>query len=154
MAVTIYYEQDAPIGALEGKKVAVVGYGSQGHAHSLNLRDSGIDVAVAELEGTDNFKLAVEHGFKPTDIRQACDGATLIEPLHVPRTARERMHGLRGRAGLADAEGMWFPHRRLIHTFGMQFPIDLVYLGADYAVCKVVHGLRPSDNYHSPQCPA
>ncbi len=78
MAATIYYEKDAPLEPLKGRKVAVIGYGSQGHAHSLNLRDSGIDVAVAELEGTDNYKLAIEHGFKPTDIKQAMDGATLI----------------------------------------------------------------------------
>jgi ketol-acid reductoisomerase len=78
MAVKIHYEDDAPIEALKGKKVAVVGYGSQGHAHSLNLRDSGIDVAVAEIEGTDNFKLATEHGFAPSDIKTAMDGATLI----------------------------------------------------------------------------
>jgi len=78
MAVNIYYEQDAPIDALKGKKVAVIGYGSQGHAHSLNLRDSGIEVAVAELEGTENFKLATGHGFSPTDIKSAMDGAGLI----------------------------------------------------------------------------
>ena len=78
MAATIYYEQDAPIDPLSGKKVAVIGYGSQGHAHSLNLRDSGVTVAVAELEGTPNFKLAVEHGFKPSDIATAVDGAALI----------------------------------------------------------------------------
>ena len=78
MAATIYYEQDAPIEPLSGKKVAVIGYGSQGHAHSLNLRDSGVTVAVAELEGTPNFKLAVEHGFQPSDIATAVDGAALI----------------------------------------------------------------------------
>jgi ketol-acid reductoisomerase len=78
MALEIYYEKDAPIDALKGKKVAVVGYGSQGHAHSLNLRDSGIEVAVAELKGTDNFKLATEHGFKPSDIKTAVKGAALI----------------------------------------------------------------------------
>ena len=78
MAVTIYYEQDAPIAPLKGKKVAVIGYGSQGHAHSLNLRDSGVEVAVAELEGTDNFKLATEHGFSPSDIKTVMNGATLI----------------------------------------------------------------------------
>ena len=59
-SLKIYYETDAPIEALKGKKVAVIGYGSQGHAHSQNLRDSGIEVAVAELQGTDNFKLAIE----------------------------------------------------------------------------------------------
>ncbi len=78
MALKIYYEADAPIDALKGKKVAVIGYGSQGHAHSLNLRDSGIEVAVAELEGTDNFKLALEHGFTPSDIKTAMAGAALI----------------------------------------------------------------------------
>jgi ketol-acid reductoisomerase len=78
MAVTIYYEKDAPIEALKGKKVAVIGYGSQGHAHSLNLRDSGVEVSVAELEGTDNYKLAIEHWFKPGGIKQAMDGAALI----------------------------------------------------------------------------
>ncbi len=74
----IYYADDAPIDALKDKTVAVIGYGSQGHAHSQNLRDSGINVVVAELEGTDNFNLAKEHGFEPTDIATALAGATLI----------------------------------------------------------------------------
>ncbi|HBG27405.1 MAG: ketol-acid reductoisomerase [Planctomycetes bacterium GWF2_41_51] len=74
----IYYQKQAPITPLKGKKVAVVGYGSQGHAHSLNLRDSGIKVAVAELKGTANFKLAQKHGFKPSDIKKAMEDAALI----------------------------------------------------------------------------
>jgi len=78
MAAKIYYEDQAPIAPLQGKRVAVIGYGSQGHAHSQNLRDSGIEVAIAELEGTDNYKLAVEHGFKPGDIAAAMNGAALI----------------------------------------------------------------------------
>jgi len=78
MALTIYYEKDASLAPLKGKKVAIIGYGSQGHAHSLNLRDSGIKVAVAELPGTANYKLAVKHGFKPGDIKKAVDGAALI----------------------------------------------------------------------------
>jgi len=78
MAAKIYYEKDAPLNALRGKKVAVIGYGSQGHAHSLNLRDSGIDVMVSELKDTDNYKLAVEHGFSPVDIKTAIADATLI----------------------------------------------------------------------------
>ena len=78
MAAKIYYENDAPIDALKGKKVAVIGYGSQGHANSQNLRDSGIEVAVAELEGTDNFNLAKESGFSPSDIKTTMDGAALI----------------------------------------------------------------------------
>jgi len=78
MALKIYYEKDAPIKALKGKKVAVIGYGSQGHAHSLNLRDSGIKVGVAELKGTANYKLAQKHGFKPSDIKTAVKDAALI----------------------------------------------------------------------------
>ncbi len=78
MALTIYYEKDAPLDALKNKKVAVIGYGSQGHAHSLNLRENGIEVAVAELKDTDNYKLAVEHGFQPGDIKTAMEGASLI----------------------------------------------------------------------------
>jgi len=53
----IYYAKDAPIRPLKGKKVAVIGYGSQGHAHSQNLRDSGICVAVAELKGTGGMSM-------------------------------------------------------------------------------------------------
>ena len=78
MAAKIYYEPDAPIAPLQGKKVAVIGYGSQGHAHSLNLRESGIEVVVAELEGTKNFQLATEHGFQPGDVKTAMEGAALI----------------------------------------------------------------------------
>jgi len=74
----IYYGDHAPIDALRGKKVAVIGYGSQGHAHSQNLRESGIKVAVAELAGTDNYKAARDNGFDPTGIPAAMEGATLI----------------------------------------------------------------------------
>ncbi|MBN1435496.1 MAG: ketol-acid reductoisomerase [Sedimentisphaerales bacterium] len=78
MAAKIYYEQDAPIAALEGKKIAVVGYGSQGHAHSQNMRDSGLNVVVAELEGTENYSLAKEHGFDPKPAAEAVKDAALI----------------------------------------------------------------------------
>jgi ketol-acid reductoisomerase len=74
----MYYGDDAPIDALKGKSIAVIGYGSQGHAHAQNMRDSGLEIKVAELEGTDNYNLAKEHGFVPTDIKTAMDGATLI----------------------------------------------------------------------------
>ncbi len=78
MSAKIYYEADAPKTALEGKTVAVIGYGSQGHAHSQNLRDSGINVVVAELEGTANYKLAKEHGFSPLTADEAVKQGDLI----------------------------------------------------------------------------
>ncbi len=74
----IYYEAEAPLDALKDKTVAVIGYGSQGHAHSQNLRDSGVNVKIAELEGTDNYNLAKEHGFEPMGASEAVQQADLI----------------------------------------------------------------------------
>jgi ketol-acid reductoisomerase len=114
MAVTIYYEQDAPIAPLKGKKVAVIGYGSQGHAHSLNLRDSGIDVAVAELKGTDNFKLAIKHGFPPSDIKTAMDGATLII-VTLPDEIQANIYKSQIAPNLAEGQTLGFCHGFNIH---------------------------------------
>jgi len=71
------------------------------------------------------------------------DGVTVVEPLHVPAGPRERMRGLLGRKSILDGEGMWFPRCRMIHTIGMKFAIDLVYLDKASEVRKVVEGLRP-----------
>jgi ketol-acid reductoisomerase len=114
MAAKIYYEKDAPIDALKGKKVAVIGYGSQGHAHSLNLRDSGIEVAVAELQGTDNFKLAVKHGFAPTNIKSAMDGATLII-VTVPDEMQAKVYAEQIAPNLVAGQTLGFCHGFNIH---------------------------------------
>jgi ketol-acid reductoisomerase len=74
----IYYDKDGSLAPLTGKTVAVIGYGSQGHAHAQNLRDSGIKVIVAELPGTHNHKLAVEHGFQPVSAAKATRQADLL----------------------------------------------------------------------------
>ena len=74
----IYYDKDADLKDLKGKKVAIVGYGIQGRAHSLNLRDSKIEVIVAELVGTPNHAKAVEDGFKPVSAREAAADADII----------------------------------------------------------------------------
>src|SRR5213075_1492906 len=72
------YEQDAPLDALKGKTVAVIGYGSQGHAHAQNLRDSGVKVIVANRRESDNGKLAIEHGFNPMSVDDAVKAADHI----------------------------------------------------------------------------
>ncbi len=110
----IYYESEAPIDALKGKKVGVIGYGSQGHAHSLNLRDSGIDVAVAELAGTDNFKLAGEHGFRPGDIKTAMEGATLII-VTVPDEIQAKVYEDQIAPNLVAGQTLGFCHGFNIH---------------------------------------
>ena len=74
----IYYEKDAPLSGLAGKTVAVLGYGSQGHAHAQNLRESGIKVIVANRRDSANGKLAIEHGFDPMPIPDAVKAADLI----------------------------------------------------------------------------
>jgi len=114
MAAKIYYEKDAPIDALKGKKVAVIGYGSQGHAHSLNLRDNGIEVAVAELEGTDNYKLAQEHGFMPGSIKAAMDGATLVI-VTVPDEIQAKVYKESIEPNLVAGQTLGFCHGFNIH---------------------------------------
>jgi ketol-acid reductoisomerase len=74
----MYYEKDAPLDALKGKTVAVLGFGSQGHAHSLNLRDSGIKVIVANRPDSANGRLAKEHGFELSNVDEAVKAADLI----------------------------------------------------------------------------
>ena len=82
MAATIYYDNDADLSVLKDKTVAILGYGSQGHAHAQNLRDSGCKVVVGELEGTDNYKLAVEAGFQlPQAGVYVCSFGILCHPL-------------------------------------------------------------------------
>jgi ketol-acid reductoisomerase len=77
-ALRMWYEKDAPIDALKGKTVAVLGYGSQGHAHAQNLRESGIKVIVANRKDSSNGKLAIEHGFDPMSVDDAVRQADLI----------------------------------------------------------------------------
>jgi len=113
MAV-IYYEADAPLDPLKGKKVAVIGYGSQGHAHSLNLRDSGIEVAVAELAGTDNYKLAEQHGFSPGDIKAAVQNAALII-ITVPDEVQAKVYESQIAPALEAGQTLGFCHGFNIH---------------------------------------
>lgn len=77
-ALTMVYEKDAPLDALKAKTVAVLGFGSQGHAHSLNLRDSGIKVVVANRKDSANGRLAAEHGFEPVSVEDAVQAGDLI----------------------------------------------------------------------------
>jgi ketol-acid reductoisomerase len=124
MALKIYYEKDAPIDALKGRKVAVIGYGSQGHAHSLNLRDSGIEVAVAELEGTDNYKLAREHGFEPADVKTAMDGATLVI-VTVPDEVQAKVYKEQISPNLVSGQTLGFCHGFNIHFKYIVPPEDI-----------------------------
>jgi len=81
MAATIYYENDADLAVLDGKTVAIIGYGSQGHAHAQNLRDSGVKVVVGQRPGSKNYELAVSHGFRPVSAEEAAQQSDIVNIL-------------------------------------------------------------------------
>jgi len=74
----VFYENEATLEGLQGKTVAILGYGSQGHAHAQNLRESGVKVIVANRPDSANGKLAISHGFTPMSIPDAVKAADLI----------------------------------------------------------------------------
>ncbi len=78
MPAKIYYDKDADLSLLKDKTIAILGYGSQGHAQAQNLRDSGCTVIVAELPGTANFELAVKHKFQPLATPEAVKMADIV----------------------------------------------------------------------------
>jgi len=81
MAATIYYDSDADLGDLEGKAIAILGYGSQGHAQAQNLRDSGLNVIVGQRPGGPNYDLAKSHGFEPMSVAEATKRAEIVNML-------------------------------------------------------------------------
>lgn len=74
----IFYEQDCDVNRLKGKKIAILGYGSQGHAHALNLRDSGADVVIGLYEGSKSADKAKEQGFEVLSVADATKAADII----------------------------------------------------------------------------
>jgi ketol-acid reductoisomerase len=120
----IYYEQDAPLTPLEGKTIAVIGYGSQGHAHSLNLRDSGMKVVVAEMPGTDNYKLAQEHKFEPVPAAEAVRQADLII-VTLPDEIQAKVYEKEIAPNLKTGQTLGFCHGFNIHFKYIVPPADV-----------------------------
>ena len=81
MTAKIYYDSDADLSLLKGKTIAILGYGSQGHAQAQNLRDSGCTVIIGQRPGSPNYDLAVSHGFEPMSVEDASKRADLINIL-------------------------------------------------------------------------
>ena len=109
----VYYDADADLNLLEGEKVAIIGYGAQGRCQSLNLRDSGIEVIVSELPGTENYKIAVEDGFTPVSAVEAAREGTLIQMLvqdHVQPKVYELI-----KPELTEGKALIFSHGFNIH---------------------------------------
>ncbi len=120
----MYYEKDADIGILKGKKIAVIGYGSQGHAQAQNLRESGLDVIVSTRTGTPNHQLAVKHGFKPVTVDEAARQGDFIQIL-MPDETQKSVYEAQIKPHLKEGKTLCFSHGFNIH-FGQVVPPDNV----------------------------
>lgn len=125
----IYYDQDADLEILKGKKIAIIGYGAQGHAQAQNLRDSGLEVIVAELKQSPNYEKAVEDGFKPVKANEAAEMADYIQLL-VPDQFQPQVYKSEIAPHLKANKVLGFSHGFNIH-FGQIIPpknIDVVMI--------------------------
>lgn len=120
----VYYDNDADLKLLEGKTVAVLGFGSQGHAHALNLRDSGVNVVIGLYEGSKSWKVAEEAEFKVMVAADAVKAADLIMVL-VPDERQGKLYKDSIEQNLTEGKVLMFAHGFNIH-FNQIVPKDNV----------------------------
>ncbi|HIE36122.1 MAG TPA: ketol-acid reductoisomerase, partial [Candidatus Omnitrophica bacterium] len=117
----IYYDKDVSLDILKKKKVAIVGYGAQGRAHALNLRDSKIKVIVAELKGSPNYEQAKKDGFNPVSAYEASRQADIIhfltQDLVQPKVYKEEI-----KPNLKKEKALGFSHGFNIHFHQIEPP--------------------------------
>ena len=117
---TIYYDKDCNLELLKGKVIGIVGYGSQGHAHAQNLRDSACQVIVAELEGSPGWTNAVEAGFDVQSTPETSTKADIIVML-APDQFQRDIYNQAVKQGLAPGKTLMFAHGFNIH-YGQIIP--------------------------------
>src|SRR5579875_301517 len=110
----IYYDKDADLAALGGKKVAIIGFGSQGHAHALDLRDSGVDVRVGLRQGSPSWTKAVNQGLQVKETAQAAREADIIMML-TPDESMSDIYERDVKPGLRPGKYLAFGHGFNIH---------------------------------------
>jgi ketol-acid reductoisomerase len=120
----IYYDKDANLSLLDGKIIGIMGYGSQGHAHAQNLRDSGCQVIVAEAEGTPGWKSAEGAGFKVLAAAEVAKEADIIAMLVQDNLQREVYYGSVAKE-LAPGKMLMFAHGFNIHYGQILPPADV-----------------------------
>ncbi len=106
---TIYYDQDADLAQIQNRKIAVLGYGSQGHAHALNLKDSGLDVRVGLYEGSPSWEKAEAAGLRVVPTAQACAEADMIMVL-LPDTKQPQVYKEAIEPNLKPGDTLMFGH--------------------------------------------
>jgi len=124
MPAKIYYDQDADLALLKGKKIAIIGYGSQGHAHALNLRDSGQDVVVGLYKGSTSWTKAERDGLRvatAADAAHLADIVMILLPDQAHRTTFEE--SIRG--GLGKGKTVMVAHGFSIHFNQVVVPPDV-----------------------------
>jgi ketol-acid reductoisomerase len=120
----VYHDDDIDIQPVLSKTVGIIGYGSQGHAQAQNLRDSGVRVLVAELEGTDNYKLAVEHGFEPRPAAEVTREADVVQVL-LPDEVQAKVYEAEIGPNLTKGKALGFSHGFNIHFRQIVPPDDV-----------------------------
>lgn len=120
----VFYEKDADLAVLKGKTIAIMGYGSQGHAHAQNLRDSGLDVIVGQRPGGPNYDLAKEHGFEPMSVAEAAAKADIIMLL-LPDQHQPAIFEKDIRPHLTAGKSLMFAHGFSIHYNQIVAPKDV-----------------------------
>jgi ketol-acid reductoisomerase len=129
MSVEIFYDDDADLSIIQGRKVAVIGYGSQGHAHALSLRDSGVDVRIGLPEGSKSRAKAEEQGLKVLTPAEASKEADLIMIL-APDTKQRYIYADDIEPNLKDGDAIFFGH-------GFNIRYDLIKPPANVDVAMV-----------------
>jgi len=114
MGLNIYYDKDADLSIIKGKKVAIIGYGSQGHAHANNLKDSGVDVTVGLRAGSASIAKAEACGLKVSDVASAVAGADLVMVL-TPDEFQSQLYKAELEPNLKQGATLAFAHGFAIH---------------------------------------
>ncbi|NCC66299.1 MAG: ketol-acid reductoisomerase, partial [Spirochaetia bacterium] len=121
---TMYYDSQADLSKLDGKKVAIIGYGSQGHAHALNLHESGVDVVVGLYEGSKSWALAQEAGLQVATAQEASAMAQVIMML-LPDEKQAKIYKESIEANLTAGKYLAFAHGFNIHFGQIKPPADV-----------------------------
>ncbi|TCP52075.1 ketol-acid reductoisomerase [Tamaricihabitans halophyticus] len=109
MSAEVFYDDDADLSVIQGRKVAVIGYGSQGHAHALSLRDSGVDVRIGLPEGSKSRAKAEEEGLRVVTPAEAAAEADVIT-IQAPDTVQRTLYAQDIEPNLSEGKALFFSH--------------------------------------------